>query len=125
MEKCNSYINHPWSDKYGYCMGTKNRDLCTCQGDKSKCDFYPEKRNKKMTTLEMMNLAKETGKTYKIQDMLYNVSRGFHDKSGKPWDGYAFDKLNDLFDIETWREDPTIYMTKAEVEKRYDIKIID
>lgn len=80
-----------------------------------------------MTTLEMMNLAKETGKTYKIQDMLYNVSRGFHDKSGKPWDGYAFDKLNDLFDIETRQEDPdpTIYMTKAEVEKRYDIKIID
>ena len=26
------------------CNGTKEVDLCHCGGDKSKCDFYPEKR---------------------------------------------------------------------------------
>lgn len=26
------------------CGGTKEVDLCNCGGDRSKCDFYPEKR---------------------------------------------------------------------------------
>lgn len=26
----------------GYCMGTKDREICTCQGNKLCCDFYPE-----------------------------------------------------------------------------------
>ena len=28
------------------CWGTKDRDLCGCNGDRSKCDFYPEVREK-------------------------------------------------------------------------------
>lgn len=27
------------------CYGTKEREICICGGNKSKCDFYPEKRN--------------------------------------------------------------------------------
>lgn len=27
-----------------FCYGTKNVKPCTCFGDESKCDFYPEKR---------------------------------------------------------------------------------
>jgi hypothetical protein len=34
-----SYIRHT-------CWGTKECDECTCGGDPSKCDFYPEKRAK-------------------------------------------------------------------------------
>lgn len=26
-----------------YCVGTKEREFCTCGGDKRKCDFYPTK----------------------------------------------------------------------------------
>lgn len=26
-----------------YCMGTKEREICTCGGDKRKCDFYHAK----------------------------------------------------------------------------------
>lgn len=26
-----------------YCVGTKERECCTCGGDKRKCDFYPVK----------------------------------------------------------------------------------
>ena len=28
----------------GICYGTKERDGCTCTGDRSKCNFYPEVR---------------------------------------------------------------------------------
>ena len=29
------------------CWGTKEREECSCGGDESKCDFYPEKRDEK------------------------------------------------------------------------------
>jgi len=38
MERCNCYQNR------GECWGTRERDLCSCGGDETKCDFYPEKR---------------------------------------------------------------------------------
>jgi hypothetical protein len=28
----------------GRCLGTKERDTCSCGGYEAKCDFYPEKR---------------------------------------------------------------------------------
>ena len=28
------------------CNGTKERDLCSCFGDRTRCDFYPEVRKK-------------------------------------------------------------------------------
>lgn len=37
-----------WLNKIGVCWGTKEMEPCSCQGDESKCDFYPEKRNKKI-----------------------------------------------------------------------------
>jgi len=30
----------------GICNGTKERDVCGCGGDETKCDFYPEVRKK-------------------------------------------------------------------------------
>ena len=30
-------------EEESYCMGTKERECCTCGGDKRKCDFYPAK----------------------------------------------------------------------------------
>lgn len=35
-------------EQYGktVCYGTKEIDVCSCDGDKSKCDFYPEVREK-------------------------------------------------------------------------------
>ena len=41
MEKCNCY--HKDFDR-PECWGTRERDLCSCDGDETKCDFYPEKR---------------------------------------------------------------------------------
>ena len=31
---------------FGRCLGTKEIEICNCGGDESKCDFYPERRNK-------------------------------------------------------------------------------
>lgn len=33
-------------EKYGYCNGTRERDECSCCGNRAKCDFYPEVREK-------------------------------------------------------------------------------
>ena len=32
--------------KYEYCAGTKEQDECSCGGDRTKCDFYPDIREK-------------------------------------------------------------------------------
>ena len=124
MEKCNNYIECGHSNRYGYCKATKNHGLCDCLGNISKCNYYPEKRNNKMNTLEMLNVAQKTGKTYKAKDMLYNTTLGFHDSGKHPWPADAFYDLNDLFSINNWQEDNTIYMTKSEAEKKYGIKIV-
>lgn len=55
MSNCNCYIRDT-DGLGGYiprCYGTKEREICQCGGDESKCDFYPEKRNKAETTMAM------------------------------------------------------------------------
>lgn len=54
MEKCSCYeerkscVRHTDLQKIEHiCNGTKERDLCTCGGDQTRCDFYPEMRYKK------------------------------------------------------------------------------
>ena len=44
MAKCDCYFQHGL--KF-LCYGTKEMEECSCGGDKSKCDFYPEKRQQK------------------------------------------------------------------------------
>ena len=77
-----------------------------------------------MTTLEMMNEAERTGKTYKAGDLLYNNKFKFHSNEDV-WCGYSFNFINGLFDVCTWQEDSTIYMTKSEAEEKYNIKIVE
>ena len=45
MAKCDCYFQHGL--KF-LCYGTKEMEECSCGGDKSKCDFYPEKRQQKL-----------------------------------------------------------------------------
>ena len=61
MKKCNCHIEEALKVMYdpiegfiskktiGRCLGTKEYDICSCNGDESKCDFYPEKRVGKAT----------------------------------------------------------------------------
>jgi hypothetical protein len=46
-EKCKYWMPATGNDKYyasGQCNGTRWNDPCKCEGDKSKCDFYKEKK---------------------------------------------------------------------------------
>jgi hypothetical protein len=43
MKKCSCYQAIP-NDRYGLCNGTRDRDICGCEGNECNCDFYPEKR---------------------------------------------------------------------------------
>ena len=38
---CDSYTTYSGESR---CLGTKEIETCSCGGDKSKCDFYLEKR---------------------------------------------------------------------------------
>ena len=42
LTPCSSYRQF---NGVGKCLGTKELDECSCNGDTTKCDFYPEKRN--------------------------------------------------------------------------------
>ena len=134
MEKCNCWEltnKRMYGDGYNYtvpiqiCNGTKEREECSCDGNESKCNFYPEKRKeKKMTTLEMMNQAALDGKTYKADDMRYNRNLGFHDIQGRRWNADAFTYVNEIFSIDKWQLKPDNEMTKSEAEAKFNIKIV-
>ena len=50
MEKCDCWIKGVYN--FPYCNGTKEQDPCKCGGDRSKCDFYAEVRQKAKAELE-------------------------------------------------------------------------
>ena len=46
VKTCECYHEHKdWIGK-GECFGTKEREMCSCDGDMRRCDFYPEVREK-------------------------------------------------------------------------------
>ena len=83
-----------------------------------------------MTTLEMMNEAQKTNKTYisgnNLTTMRYSVSKGFHDKDGKEWEGDAFEYVNYIFDINTWQLLKPKKMTLEQIENElgYSIELV-
>lgn len=83
-----------------------------------------------MTTLEMINEAQKTNKTYisgnNITSMRYSVSKGFHDEEGEEWKGCAFEYVNYIFDINTWQLLKSKKMTLEQIEKElgYNIEIV-
>lgn len=57
MRRCDCYIEDrqfvdytplmkPLYKTVSLCLGTKEQDQCSCGGDRTKCDFYPEVREK-------------------------------------------------------------------------------
>lgn len=124
--------NEPICKTIQICNGTKEREICFCNGDESKCKFYPEKRkgSKSMNTAEMWIQAQEDGKYYITisnhdDKIIYNKNTGLlynDDKSlctpADYW--YTFDSLMQ----EQWACCDN-YMTKQEAEKKFGIKIID
>lgn len=56
MKKCDCYNN---LGTYPRCYGTKERERCTCNGDESLCNFYPEKIEKATANLTTKNTSYE------------------------------------------------------------------
>lgn len=84
-----------------------------------------------MTTLEMMNEAQITNKTYIIGNnltgMRYSASKGFHDKNGKKWEGNTFGYVNNIFDINTWQlliKPKKMTLEQIEKELGYNIELV-
>ena len=121
---CDSYTTYSGESR---CLGTKEIDRCGCEGDESKCDFYPEKRKvaqKTLNTAEMWLKAQEDGKTYivKQQTLCYSKQRGlFHATNcHSNFNNFTLDKFLSL----EWTEMREEIMTKAEAEKKYGIRIV-
>lgn len=123
---CDSYATYSSESR---CLGTKEVETCSCGGDKSKCDFYPEKRKaaeKPMNTAEMYIKANENGKAYYSEsvDAFYSKEFGLveaEDTTQKVQIG-DFPTFEYLMQRE-WEEVKA--MTKAEAEKKYKIRIVD
>ena len=141
MGKCNCYetrteIARPCNYKYGVCASTKETRLCSCGGDESKCDFYPEKRKaaeKKMNTAEMWLKAQEDGKIYECinGDIAYSKAMGLVDKDNfnvvwqlSNWDCDRAKALDNLLGGCEWREMPIKIMAKHEAEVEFGIRIV-
>lgn len=79
-----------------------------------------------MTTLEMMNKAKENGKTYITEDMRFSIEKGFHEDSGSPWSAGAFRTLNQVIEIDDWKLLEPKKMTLKEIEEKlgYEIELV-
>lgn len=122
---CDSYTTYSGESR---CLGTKEVETCSCGGDESKCDFYPEKRKKAeklLNTAEMWLKAQEDGKTYYSEkaDALYSKEFGLveeEDISQKVSMG-DFPTFEHLMQSE-WEE--VKVMSKAEVEKKFGIRIV-
>ena len=60
---CNCYKN-------GRCLGTKEVEVCSCKGNTSVCDFYPQKRNNKTAEDIMKNVDSISDTIKEISDKL-------------------------------------------------------
>ena len=135
MERCNCWKTKSVVTKWRndtpidvetvqYCNGTKEQEVCSCRGDVSKCDFYPEKRKggKGMNTAEMWLKAQEDGKIYYCGPLEYQKDFGlrFSETKGIP-DRGSWVSLNQ-FMKEQWY--PCPIMTISEAEAKFNIKIV-
>ena len=130
---CDSYTTYYGESR---CLGTKEVETCSCGGDESKCDFYPEKRKaakKMLNTAEMWLKAQEDGKIYECinGDIAYSKAIGLVNKDDfnevwelSSWDYNKAKALDNLLGGCEWREMPIVIMTKHEAEVEFGIRIV-
>lgn len=111
------------------CNGTKEREECTCDGDITKCNFYPEKRKEKkvMNAAEMWLKAQKDKMCYETIEqgpdavtLYYQKDKGLFDNDGVRCGPDMWNYFDDLMN-EQWR---LRAMTKSEAESKFNIKIV-
>lgn len=66
------------------CNGTKEREICHCEGDKSKCDFYENVRIEGKLEKESNKIIKINGEPFNMIEGLYKIiDRSLKDSSVK------------------------------------------
>ena len=58
--------------KNGRCLGTKEVEVCSCKGNTSVCDFYPQKRNNKTAGDIMQKVDNISDTIHEISDKILN-----------------------------------------------------
>lgn len=124
------YHDYPMKKVKQICNGTREREECSCDGNKSKCNFYPEKRkeNKSMNSAEMWIKAQENGMCYETVEqgpdnvtLYYQKDKGLFDddsmRCGPDMWNYFDDLMNEQWRLRT--------MTKSEAEAKFNIKIVE
>lgn len=56
------FYTFAYYETVGICNGTKEREECSCGGDRTKCNFYPEVRDKAKFELEYEKTATNADK---------------------------------------------------------------
>lgn len=56
--------------KVAHCWGTKECDVCSCEGDRRKCDFYPENRKSENVAKYEKQHAPKFGEWISVEDDL-------------------------------------------------------
>lgn len=85
MKWCKGY-SLEYNDREGYisrCDGTKERDICSCGGDKSKCDFYENVRDEGRLEEKLKETIKKIDdKSFNLLEELYKIiDRSLKDSS--------------------------------------------
>ncbi len=61
--------------KVAHCWGTKECDVCFCEGDRRKCDFYPENRKPENVAEYEKEHAPKFGEWISVKDELPPISQ--------------------------------------------------
>jgi hypothetical protein len=78
-----------------------------------------------MKTLEMLFKAENDGKLYKHDGLYYSKLKGFVDKKGSPWKGYAFSTLNVLIHDEGHYSDGWKEVIKVSDDEKVILRNLD
>lgn len=102
-KKCSCYVEYETNGFLnGRCNGTREQDLCSCGGDESRCDFYPEKRGEILETPELP-----------VYKLTYNISA----KIDKNVDALITKTISDAVDGHIYGE---ILINKNKVVEAFD-----
>ena len=87
MKNCDYYHEERYSENgsseysIGFCSGTREREKCSCKGNRSKCNFYPEVRKDALKEaacqfgkwIDIKDALPETHQVIIVYDDYYNV----------------------------------------------------
>lgn len=119
------YENKPMYIIVPICNGTKEREKCSCNGDKEHCDFY--KIGIGINTAEMYIKANIDGKTYQCLNYRYNKTSGFYNSNNfkkiniEDLKKYSIDDFLNL----KWEEEIPVKISRSELENRFNLMITE